>query len=53
MVALECRCKLEQYKLNNQANVVKDAYYQFTESIKELERYKELVITQLKEIVAR
>ena len=26
MVELECRCKLAQYKLDSQVNVVKDAY---------------------------
>ena len=53
VVALECRCKLAQYKLNNQSNVVKDAFLQFTESIKEMERYKHVVITQLKDIVVK
>ena len=52
-MALECRCTLAQYKLDNQSNVVKDAFLQFTESIKEMERYKHVVITQLKDIVVK
>ena len=47
------QCKLAHYKLTAQANVVKDSYFQFTDSIKEMERYKELIVTQLKDITAK
>ena len=44
---------MAHYKLTAQANVVKDSYFQFTDSIKEMERYKELIVTQLKDITAK
>ena len=47
------QCKLAHYKLTAQANVVKDSYFQFTDSVKEMERYKELIVTQLKDITAK
>ena len=53
LVALEMQCKLAHYKLTAQANVVKDTYFQFVDSIKEMERYKDLIVTQLKQITAK
>ena len=33
--------------------MVKDTYFQFVDSIKEMERYKDLIVTQLKQITAK
>ena len=46
-------CKLAQYRLNNQSNVVKDALLQFKESINEMEGFQRVVTTQLKDIVVK
>ena len=53
MINLESQCKITHYELNNLSLELKDSYYQMTEAIEELERYKSDIVEQLGSLIVK
>ena len=53
LVNLESRCKIMHYELNNASLQLKDAYFQVTETIEELERFKTDMVEQLSVLIVK